>query len=161
MVKSTNKKTASSSSKPSASGKGAEKVSKKHTLTSLQNLQDASKKKHAKADATTKKYSEYVARGRKWLLGYFERPEAVPDNPNATDWESNIDTEPQPPGFRADLSEDIQDQAGFQRAFDDIPNAHSPKALALFLSFKIFHENLGEGTSNGIYSAFKLLWKNR
>jgi len=39
--------------------------------------------------------------------------------------------------------------------FDPIPNHCSDKALALFISWKCFHQNCGKSTSDGIYSAFK------
>lgn len=118
--------------------------SPKQTCETLKNLKDTSQKKYFKADNTTKKYSEYIVRGRKWLMDFDE---------GKNNWGTNS----------ADNAEDqtSTNPDNFLRAFDDFPNEHSPKALTLFLTQKIFQDNRGIATANGVYSAFKGLWKTR
>ncbi|KAL0960983.1 hypothetical protein HGRIS_005980 [Hohenbuehelia grisea] len=47
----------------------------------------------------------------------------------------------------------------FVEAFNDKPNKYSDKALALFITFKIFHEQKKKATAETIHAAFKRLWK--
>ncbi|KAG2029737.1 hypothetical protein BDR03DRAFT_987558 [Suillus americanus] len=47
----------------------------------------------------------------------------------------------------------------FRDALKQIPNQHSDKALALFISYKCFHENNGQSTCDGIHAVFKKYWE--
>jgi len=54
--------------------------------------------------------------------------------------------------------DEIYEDPEFWHAFDPIPNHCSDKALALFISWKCFHQNCGKSMSDGIYLAFKKYW---
>lgn len=128
--------TAATTKRPKkSSSKGASNT----TLQTIRSLQTQGKEDHGKAAATSKKYNEYTQRGRIWLK---DHSRSVPLAEEDSEEES------------------IYDDPEFRNAFNDKPNKYSDKALALYISFKIFHENLGQGTCDGIYSAFKLLWRN-
>lgn len=58
------------------------------------------------------------------------------------------------------VMQDIYSDPSFQAAFDWVPNHCSDKAVALFLTFNGFHQNLGQSTVEGIRAAFKDLWDN-
>ncbi|KAF9224643.1 hypothetical protein BS17DRAFT_880019 [Gyrodon lividus] len=59
-----------------------------------------------------------------------------------------------PDDFAEEESDPYQDPE-FPHAFNRTPNKCSDKALALFLMYKGFHQNLGKGTVEGIWAAFK------
>ncbi|KIJ06860.1 hypothetical protein PAXINDRAFT_19939 [Paxillus involutus ATCC 200175] len=48
----------------------------------------------------------------------------------------------------------------FQYAFSCTPNKCSDKALALFMTYKGFHEDLGQSMVKAIQAAFKDMWEN-
>ncbi|KAJ7025321.1 hypothetical protein C8F04DRAFT_967990 [Mycena alexandri] len=51
------------------------------------------------------------------------------------------------------------DSPEYKKAFDAIPNQHSDEMLALYLTYKIFGQELGISTADSIYSAYKNRWK--
>ena len=53
----------------------------------------------------------------------------------------------------------IYNEPDFKCALDGVPTRYSDKALALWISYKCFYENLGLSTCDGVYSAFKRHWE--
>ncbi|KAI6141442.1 hypothetical protein BKA82DRAFT_3986196 [Pisolithus tinctorius] len=53
-----------------------------------------------------------------------------------------------------------RDNPEFRTAFESTPNSCSDKALALYMTWKGFHENLGKSTVESIRAAFKDVWAN-
>jgi hypothetical protein len=100
------------------------------TLPAMQKAKEAGKKRHQNAANTTEKYAGHVKRGLEWLAGHFEPKES------ATEEEDTTLTAHVEGGC-------VYDDPDFKKAFDPKPNAHSDKALALYLSYKCFHQNLG------------------
>ena len=120
------------------------------TLAEVNSIQTRSKQDHGCAANTTKKYAKNVERARAWLHHYLQ--------PNGS-------VDPLQKGIGNDIGvvsadDSIYDDPEFRNALDDILNRYSDKALALFLSYKVFHENQGQQTCDGAYSAFKRLWTN-
>ena len=68
-----------------------------------------------------------------------------------------------PKGFKDDklpsLQDDMYQDPNFQNAFNDKPNQYTHQALALFISFKCFHQNLKAGTGTSIHATFKKYWE--
>lgn len=119
------------------------------TTTSLKNiseLKDSSKAAHLRAKKTRRCYAGHVKRGRQWLAEHF-----------CTEANSNKQSAPDTIEEKED---DPYSDPEFRNAFDCIPNKTSDKALALFLTYKGFHQNLSQGTVEGIRAAFKDLWDN-
>ena len=59
------------------------------------------------------------------------------------------------------VSPDSQDpyaDPAFAGAFNSVPNMFSDKALALFLTYKGFHQDLRRTTVEGIQATFKDTW---
>ena len=55
--------------------------------------------------------------------------------------------------------DDMYQDPDFKNAFNERPNKYSHQALALFISYKCFHQNLKKGTGTGIHAAFKKYWE--
>lgn len=134
----------------------------KATLDNIRSLQDQEKTTHGRAANTSKKYAGYVKTGRQWLDGHFNGfSEANPSQPGANLDTGNPPTEPENgPGGAHSTNDTVYDHPEFKNSFSAIPNQFSDKALALFISYKCFHENLGQSTAEGAHAAFKMLWKN-
>ncbi|KAG1789049.1 uncharacterized protein HD556DRAFT_1311616 [Suillus plorans] len=104
------------------------------TLPAIDKIKERAKQQHKHANSTRKNYGSYVDRGQKWLKVHASAT-------GCGDEESHND--------------DAYEDATFRDALEQIPNQHSDKALALFISYKYFHENNGQSTCDGIYAAFK------
>ena len=64
------------------------------------------------------------------------------------------------PSHGEDADDDLfYDKPEFKSALDGLPNEYSGKALALYISYKCFYQNLTQSTADGIYSAFKRYWE--
>lgn len=114
----------------------------------LEQLEVQAKDENLLSGNTVRAYIGYINAGRRWLSSLCAReavqvPSGSPFLPGATDSE--------------DLN--LLPNSEFSHAFDNIPNQHSPAALALFLSFKCLEENRGRSTAEGIHAAFKNLWQ--
>ncbi|KAJ7447440.1 hypothetical protein FB451DRAFT_1536093 [Mycena latifolia] len=150
------------------------------TLANIVAIQQNGLKNHGKAATTTKKYSEVVVAGRKWLAEYVGGKDAAgekkagktPPKPADSDSESDGDeseADEGPDMIAPDVgeSEDAADTDSsckfdapeYKKAFDTIPNEHSPKMLALYLAFKIFGQDKKIGTADTIRAAMKRMWK--
>jgi hypothetical protein len=134
---------------------GAQKTKgKKGTLASnpslpvLQQLQDSGKKANLNSGGTRKNYAGYVKRGREWLASHFS------DSDNNSSIPCGVDEADLPPP-----QDDMYQDPDFKNAFNERPNKYSHQALALFISFKCFHQNLKKGTGTGIHAAFKKYWE--
>jgi len=136
---------------PSNTSKGKKKrlaITGEATLPAIQKAKEAGKKKHQNASNTTEKYAGHVKRGLEWLAGHFKPTK----DSEATQGDTSAHVEQD--------KESVYDDLAFKKAFDPKPNVHSDKALALYLSYKCFHQNLGQATAEGTYSAFKKYWEN-
>ncbi|KIK74944.1 hypothetical protein PAXRUDRAFT_19406 [Paxillus rubicundulus Ve08.2h10] len=116
------------------------------SLKVIEQIKEAGKEAHLKAKNTRKCYTGHVKRGCEWLLEHF----SANDRDSDTGWSAPDDL----------AGEDPYGDPAFAHAFNCTPNQCSDKALALFLTYKGFHQNLGKGTIEGIQAAFKDLWDN-
>lgn len=123
------------------------------SLPYLHEIKEAGKLAHKHAKKTRSNYNGYIARGIKWLEGHFASDSI--EGPGTMTMEGR--SEGSQLGGAA--SDEPYEDPEFRRAFDPIPNHCSDKALALFISWKCFHQNCGKSTSDGIYSAFKKYWE--
>ncbi|KAN0075252.1 hypothetical protein V8E55_011275 [Tylopilus felleus] len=112
-------------------------------LKAISQLKESGKEAHLRVKKTRKCYAGHVKRGQEWLAKHFH---ATMD-PNELSAPEVTATE-----------EDLYEDPMFAAMFDYIPNKTSNKALALFLTYKGFHQNLSQGTVQGIHAAFKNLW---
>jgi hypothetical protein len=117
------------------------------SLLALEQLQDSGKKANLNSGGTRRNYAGYVKRGREWLAGHFSENSNV-GTPKGVD-ETNL------PSLNDDMYQDLD----FKNAFNDRPNKYTHQALALFISFKCFHQNLKKGTATSIHAAFKKYWE--
>jgi hypothetical protein len=120
------------------------------TLPAIHEAKEAGKKKHQNASNTTEKYDGHVKCGREWLFGHFKSKDLDAQATQAGDVDTSI----------GGKEESVYDDLAFRQAFESQPNQHSDKALALYLSYKCFHQNLGQSTAEGSHAAFKKLWEN-
>jgi hypothetical protein len=116
------------------------------SLKTISQLKESGKAAHLRAKKTRKCYAGHVKRGRQWLAEHFctetdEHEQSAPD------------------GIKGEKDDPYLDPE-FPNAFDCIPNKMSDKALALFLTYKGFHQNLSQEMVEGIRAAFKDLWDN-
>jgi hypothetical protein len=144
------------------------------TLENISALQQTGIKKHGKAPITTKKYGQVIAAMRRWLAESLggkkadkkkgkaksdrEEPDSEPDSDE--DEDDLEDGSPGPDPIAPDPSEaenpqdDEPDDSftfndpAYKDALKDIPNEHSPKVLALYLVYKIFHQGKKIGTAD-------------
>ena len=117
------------------------------SLAALQQLQESGKKANLNSRQTRRNYAGYVKRGRDWLAGHFsgEDSSSVP---------KGVDKQELSP-----LLDDVYQDPDFKNAFNERPNRYTHQALALFISYKCFHQNLKAGTGTGIHAAFKKYWE--
>jgi hypothetical protein len=111
------------------------------SLAATQKVKENNQKAHLHAVKTQRSYAGYLERGKKWLQGHFVK--TLPD--------SGEEEEPD--------ADSVYEDPEFRKAFDQTPNRHSDKALALFISYKCFHQNLKQSTGEGIHAAFKKYWE--
>ncbi|KAF8133155.1 hypothetical protein K438DRAFT_1787671 [Mycena galopus ATCC 62051] len=137
-------------------------------------------KADSKAANTTKKYAEVVAAGRKWLQEYVGetkktgkakkgKTQQMADEDVSEGDEDASDVEEEQDPIAPDASEFKKSQDDdssfkfdapeYQRAFDAIPNEHSPEMLSLYLVFKIYSQGRKIGTADTTHAAFKHMWK--
>ncbi|KAF8521186.1 hypothetical protein BU17DRAFT_64953 [Hysterangium stoloniferum] len=128
-------------------GKHCRKNVKGSSVANTERLKQASKRKHGMASNSSNGYDGYVRCGKEWLKGLvegstlestLESPRGCPDTLEGVKW------------TMADLA----------HAFDIKPNRASPWALASFISWKCFENNLGKSTADGAHAAFKKYWDN-
>jgi hypothetical protein len=117
------------------------------SLPMLEHLQNSGKKANLNSRGTRRSYDGYVKRGRQWLAGHFS------ENKNSG-IPKGVDKDDLPP-----LQNDIYEDPEFKNAFNERPNKYSHQALALFISYKCFHQNLKKGTGTSIHAAFKKYWE--
>jgi hypothetical protein len=117
------------------------------SLPALQQLQDSGKRANLNSGQTRWNYGGHVRRGREWLASHFSG-------------QSNSEI---PMGLDKDqlslLPDDMYQDPEFKEAFNERPNRYTNQALALFISYKCFHQNLKLGTGTGIHAAFKKYWE--
>ncbi|KAJ6531509.1 hypothetical protein DFH09DRAFT_1409284 [Mycena vulgaris] len=145
-------------------------------------LQKTGMKSIGKAEITPKKYDQVVAATRKWFaasLGDKKAEGKGKKKAKSTEAEADSDSDsdddaddfedgpegPDPIAPDVGESEDSEgskdeesfkfDTPEFKLALDDIPNEHSPKVLALYLVYKIFHQGKKIGTADTAREAWK------
>ncbi|KAJ7690479.1 hypothetical protein B0H17DRAFT_1134289 [Mycena rosella] len=158
------------------------------TLENISALQQTGMKKHGKAEVTTKKYDQVIAATRKWLTMSLggktaqgtkgkTKSSTTADEDSDSDSDDDDDDDfadgPEGPDSMApdvgepdykpeDSTTDESfkfDAPEFKNALDDTPNEHSPKVLALYLVYKIFHQGKKIQTADTARAAWKRLWK--
>ncbi|KAG1840392.1 hypothetical protein F4604DRAFT_1598900 [Suillus subluteus] len=127
-----------SEASPKKRRKGAQPTAGNTTLPVIDKIKERAKQQHKHTNSTRKNYGSYIDRGQKWLKVHASTT-------GCQDEESHSGNAYEDPTFRD--------------ALDKIPNQHSDKALALFISYKCFHENNGQSTCDGIHAAFKKYWE--
>ncbi|KAH7908328.1 hypothetical protein BJ138DRAFT_371218 [Hygrophoropsis aurantiaca] len=120
------------------------------SLNQLCTLRDSERKAHFKAANTTKKYGEYVQRGRAFLASLVAEKRAAQVAHGGNNGGDHHDAR----GLQPEISTDE-----LSMAFDDVPNRYSSMALELFLVEKCLSQGLRGSTAWGIYSGFKALWE--
>ncbi|KAL4061664.1 hypothetical protein V8B97DRAFT_2027250 [Scleroderma yunnanense] len=80
-------------------------------------------------------YDGHICQGCKWLQSHTGSSSTIP----------------------ASIVKDIYNNPRFKDAFENILNHYSDKALALYLSWRGFHENQSWSTVEGVHAAFKKL----
>ncbi|KAF8514730.1 hypothetical protein BU17DRAFT_52403, partial [Hysterangium stoloniferum] len=117
------------------------------SVANTERLKQASKRKHGMASNSSNGYDGYIRHGKEWLKGLvegsklkstLENPRGCPNSLEGVKW------------TMADLA----------HAFDIKPNRASPWALASFISWKCFENNLGKSTADSAHAAFKKYWDN-
>ncbi|KAG1906357.1 uncharacterized protein F5891DRAFT_1138182 [Suillus fuscotomentosus] len=114
------------------------------TLPAINKVKERAKQQHKHAKKTRENYNGYVERGQTWLKAHFTTSRGAM---------ASMDSE------TVSISTDAYEDPTFRDALERMPNQHSDKALALLISFKCFHENCGQSTCDGTYSAFKKFWE--
>ena len=106
------------------------------SLTDINQLKESGKQRHLKATRTRAAYAAHVRRGQEWLEGFC-----------GTEMEGRA-------------ADDRYSDPEYRTAFTSMPNRHSDEVLALYMTWKGFHENLGKSTVESIRAAFKDFWAN-
>ncbi|KAJ7231543.1 hypothetical protein C8J57DRAFT_1533619 [Mycena rebaudengoi] len=155
------------------------------TLENISALQQTGMKKHGKAKVTTKKYDQAVAAMRKWLKESLDGKQAEKRKRKAKSSQADSDSEsdseddeesfedgpPGPDPIAPDVKDSQEalngdggdsfkfDAPGYKDVLNDIPNEYSPKVVALFLVYKIFHQGRKIGTADTARAGAKRMWK--
>ena len=154
-----------SKNKSKPSKKPTKKVSLKQTYASIQKTAMNAKKKHGKAESTTNSYDGHVCRGMEWLAMFAqEEQEHVEERWQAEEGEKlSIDEDDDKDD--EDITEigqakeegeesDVTMDPKFPTAFTGPPVKCTPVAIAMFMAYKCFTEDLGVSTANAIHAAF-------
>ena len=136
-------------------------ASKTISLSAVKEIQDSGKKAHLRAATTRKNYSAHIKRGQEWIRSHCTTAE--PMGVIGMDAEASFGM-PHPEGLSSGENVRVDndlfyDTPEFKKALDGAPNEYSSKALALYISYKCFYQNLTQSTADGIYSAFKRYWE--
>ena len=118
------------------------------------------KKKHGKAESTTNGYDGHVRRGMEWLATFAqEEQECVEERWQAEEGEklSVDEDDEEDKEDNMDIGEgdsDVTMDPEFPTAFTGPPVKCTPVAIAMFMAYKCFMEDLGISTANAIHAAF-------
>jgi len=153
-----------SKNKSKPSKKPTKKVSLKQTYASIQKTAMNAKKKHGKAESTTNSYDGHVCRGMEWLAMFAqEEQEHVEERWQAEEGENlSIDEDNEDNEDITEIGQakeegeelDITMDPKFPTAFTGPPVKCTPIAIAMFMAYKCFTEDLGVSTANAIHAAF-------
>ncbi|KAL4075031.1 hypothetical protein V8B97DRAFT_2022618 [Scleroderma yunnanense] len=112
---------------PESSGKRKMPSSENVTLEAIHCIKEVGKQAHLQAEKMWKAYDGHVDQGCKWLQSHTSSGSSIPTS----------------------IVEDIYNDPGFKDTFEKVPNHCSDKALALYLSWRGFHENWSWSTVEG------------
>ena len=118
------------------------------------------KKKHGKAESTTNGYDGHVHRGMEWLATFAqEEQECVEEWWQAEEGEKlSVDEDnEEAKEDNMDIGEgdsDVTMDLEFPTAFTGPPVKCMPVAIAMFMAYKCFTEDLSISTANAIHAAF-------
>ncbi|GJJ05983.1 hypothetical protein Clacol_000170 [Clathrus columnatus] len=121
--------------------------SKSISLAELELIKQDAKKKHGTAANTLQSYQGHVQRAKEWLSAVLTH-------------EDGLDPFEYPRGSNVEGIDKKWTHFDLVKAFDTVPSQASPWAVATFIAFKCFEENLGASTADGIHAAFKYYWDN-
>lgn len=153
-------------SKTSKKSTSTKKVLPKQTYASIQKTATNAKKKHGKAESTTNGYDGHVRRGMEWLATFAqEEQERVEERWQAEEGEKlSVDEEDEDDEDITEIGEakdkekgedaDVTMDPEFPTAFTGPPVKCTPVAIAMFMAYKCFTEDLGVSTANAIHAAF-------
>lgn len=146
------------------------KSSPKEAYASIQETAATAKKKHGKAESTTNGYEGHVRRGMEWLASFApeeqnhveecwqaengeklcgDNEDDMDDGEMEAEEEGNDDEEK-----KEEEGEDVTMDPEFPTAFTGRPVKCTPVAIAMFMAYKCFTEDLGVSTANSIHAAF-------
>lgn len=123
-------------------GKRKSKKLTEVSMAKVQKIKEGGKQTHLRASGTRKNYVGYIQRGRDWMASHFLDPTL-----SATGGPAGLD--------QTSDDDEIYNDPDFKQALEGRPTQYSDKALALWISYKCFYENLGISTCDGAYSAYK------
>jgi len=164
------KKGAKISNAPKTPKWPTKKSSPKEAYTSIQKTAATAKKKHGKAESTTNGYEGHVRRGMEWLASFAQEEQDhveecwqaengeklcsddeddMDDGEMEAEEERNDDEEK-----KEEEGEDMTMDPAFLTAFTGHPMKCTPVAIAMFMAYKWFTEDLGVSTAHSIHAAF-------
>ncbi|KAL4071195.1 hypothetical protein V8B97DRAFT_2104394 [Scleroderma yunnanense] len=120
---------------PKSPSKRKTPSSENSSLEAIHHIKEVGKQAHLQAEKMQKAYDGHIHWGCKWLQSHTGSSSTIP----------------------ASIVKDIYNDPRFKDAFENIPNHYSDKALALYLSWRGFHENQSQSTVEGVHAAFKKL----
>jgi hypothetical protein len=111
-------------------------------LAALHSIARSTTAEHLRAPTTRAAYEGHVKRAKLWLV------EEMSHRVN-------------PPGLPEKLGpEELEPwmAPGFALAFEPTPNAASPNALRMYITFKCIEQQCSFSTAEGIHASFKAFW---
>ncbi|KAL4074551.1 hypothetical protein V8B97DRAFT_2022770 [Scleroderma yunnanense] len=121
---------------PESPSKRKMPTSENSLLEAVHHIKKVGKQAHLQAEKTQKAYEGHIHQRCEWLQSHTDSSSTTPTR----------------------IVEDIYNNPVFKDAFEKLPNHCSDKALALYLSWRGFHENQSQNTVEGVDVAFKKLW---
>jgi hypothetical protein len=118
------------------------------SLSTLRKLATTKKKQYLHSDNTTGKYDGYIARAKEWLAAFSKEEHEAESKWKAAPGQ----------GLSAEGEEEFEgsemEDPEFCHAFEGPPVQGTPQAIAMFLAWKCFSQDNGQGTADGIHAAF-------
>ncbi|KAL4064462.1 hypothetical protein J3A83DRAFT_4191195 [Scleroderma citrinum] len=104
---------------PESPSKKKTPTSENSSLEAIHHIKEVGKQAHLQAEKTWKAYDGHICWGHEWLQSHTKSSSTIPTS----------------------IVNDIYNDPAFKDAFEKLPNHCSDKALALYLSWRGFHEN--------------------
>ncbi|KAG2054410.1 hypothetical protein BDR06DRAFT_971622 [Suillus hirtellus] len=131
-------------------------AAEKTALADVQRCKEHGIKTHLQASNMRMNYAWHIHHGWEWLASHFESS-TISETQRDDIFQGSLVLLLTTTEITAD--NDMYEDLAFKDAFENIPNKCSDKALTLYMSLKVFHENLSKTTVKSICSAFKKMWE--